>query len=269
MLTAVSATDQAIYSLLILIGLIVCFWGYRLLRAWLYLAGFQIGFLLALWLGGLLSAGPVVRLIGALLSGCVLACVCGLMPKIGRCLASAGSLAFLVLIILLVVRASDTLQAALLTAAAIAGGLLGFFTVQRWLVFVTSFSGACLVVNSLFALIRAYPANETITAYGQATTIQIILLILGLSVLAAASTIAQLRQIKLVELPQDAKLASTKTSSAAAGQLTEMATEAPSPAAESSSPTTPRSPSDSRPAAPPSGSSGSSGSSGNPPSEAK
>jgi len=218
MLTAASVTDQAIYSLLILMGLIVCFWGYRLLRAWLFLAGFQIGFLLALWLIGLISASPVLILIGALLCGCVLAGVCGLLPKIGQALASAASLTLLVLITLVLVKASSTVQAVLLTLAVLIGGLLGFLTLKNWLIAVTAGNGAGLVVNSIYALIKAYPANETLTAYSQATTFQVVMLLVGLLVLATAGLFVQLKTKPKPALPADvnARQASAATAASAA-----------------------------------------------------
>jgi hypothetical protein len=193
-LTSITVTDQAIYAILLLIGLVICFFGYRIFRVFLFLAGLQVGFILGLWLGGMLFSSQLVVLIVAILAGIVLALISGILLKIGGFLAGAGVLAILAAFVLQLLKITDSnTRLIVFLVAAIIGGLLGVFAVKPFLILVTAVNGAYLVADSVLNLVGGYPASQYLQMHGQLSTLELVLLLAGVIILAILGAMVQFR----------------------------------------------------------------------------
>lgn len=190
---AIAVTDQAIYVILLLVGLATCFWGYRVFRIWLFLAGLQAGFLLGLWLGGLVFNSQLIILIVAALLGLALALLSGLIIRIGGFLAGAGILVILAWSVLQIMQVSSSIRLYVLIGAVVLGGLLGVLSVKPFLILLTAINGAFLVTDSLFNLISRQPASQFLVIHNQLDTLTLVLLLVGTLVLATLGAIIQFR----------------------------------------------------------------------------
>ncbi|UCG43497.1 MAG: DUF4203 domain-containing protein [candidate division WOR-3 bacterium] len=139
----------------ILVGGIVCFFGYRVLRAALGIAGFIVGAVLAASGVALIpSSTQVWVLVAALVGGIVGAVLAALLYKVGVFLlgAAAGALVAGLVVTALGLAASWWV----LGIGAVAGGILGLVLQKRIVSILTAFVGAWGVVGGTFHLLGWY-----------------------------------------------------------------------------------------------------------------
>lgn len=189
MITSMAIADQAIYGVLLILGLLVCFWGYRLFRFWLFVAGLQAGFFLGLSLGSTLLKNQVLILIVAILSALLIAGLSFALVRLGALFAGAAvvGLVFILLMQLFSVHYSPYV----LIAVMVIGGLLGVFSVKPFLVLATAVNGAWLAADSAANLISGHALNDYLTAHQAMKTGTLILLLAGIIVLAIFGTMVQ------------------------------------------------------------------------------
>lgn len=192
MFQLVSLTDQAIYGVVVLLGLSACFFGYRLIRCWLALAGMQTGFYLGLWLGGMIFKSQIVTLILAILFGLFLAGLFAIFIKIGGFLAGAAAT---VLLAALVIQAlpfgSGTYIIYTLLGALLIGGVLGLLSVRPFLILATALNGAYLAADSIANLITGAPPAEYVELHRQLGGSSLILLLTGIAMLTILGAVVQ------------------------------------------------------------------------------
>lgn len=136
-----SPGNPTVAVLTVVVGGLICFFGYRLLRITLGIVGFAVGALLAGAVAAALGAGPVVLWVAALVGGITGAILAALLYKIGLFLLGAGAGA---LCAALVTTGAIGKPAPLwLFVGGIAGGIITLF-LQR------------VLVSGLTALIGAY-----------------------------------------------------------------------------------------------------------------
>lgn len=138
-------TDLVAGVLAIVVGLLLCFLGYRLVRVAIVLAGFAVGAGLGWW-GTSLTPGVsyTFALVVALLCGILGAVLAAVLYKVGVFLLGAAGAAALAAIALF--ASGHPISYIVLAAAGVAGGLVTLF-LQRLLVSLfTAFGGAFLAV---------------------------------------------------------------------------------------------------------------------------
>jgi hypothetical protein len=155
---------------LLVAGFIVCFFGYRLLRLTLGLAGFGVGLALGLTIAGLVPhASQVLTIVVGIVCGILGALAATLLYKLGVFLlgAGAGALAASVVII-----ATGWHHPVLIRiVAAIIGGILTLLLERPLVSILSAFAGGWGVVIGAFRLLGWYhatggsrpPANYGIT----------------------------------------------------------------------------------------------------------
>lgn len=183
--------DQVAYITVLLLGLAICFFGYRLLRFWLALAGLQTGFYLGLWLGGNVLDNKVLILVVAVLCGILLAGLFVLVIKAGGFLAGAGAM------VLLAALAMRLLQLPpywyVLLVALLIGGILGVLTVKPFLILATAFNGAWLAADSVAGLLGRSQIAQYIQTHSQIKGAALALLLIGVAVLMILGALWQFR----------------------------------------------------------------------------
>ncbi len=141
--------------LAIALGILICFFGYRVLRVTLAIAGFGVGALLG---GGVVGMIPgttqIVVLIAAGVFGVLGAIFSAVLYKVGVFLLGAGGGA---LVAGLVVTAiGGTATTLVLVIAGVVGGILALLLQRVVVSALTSFGGAWAVVAGSFHLLGWY-----------------------------------------------------------------------------------------------------------------
>lgn len=139
------------------LGLLVCFWGYRILKIVLFLLGFSLGAYFTLLYGPALfpDQRPFVWGIAALALGSGAGCLIYVFFRtgvfiLGACLGVALSLNF-------TQHMQDVAKWILLVLAGLAGGILGL-KLEKWTMkAATSFLGAWHAVQGVFFLFKLSP----------------------------------------------------------------------------------------------------------------
>jgi len=222
MYLAISTADQAIYVVLGLIGLAICFFGYRLFRFWLMAAGLQAGFVLGLWLAGLIFRSEVLIIVVAILFGVLLAALSFALVRLGAFIAGAAALAMLAILVMRLLGIPVNLYVAL--GAMLLGGLLAAFSLRPFLILATAVNGAYLVADSAANLIGGYPLGQYLQTHTQMKPGALALLVVGLSVLTVLGAAFQFREYRQrarnAEKPagEDAPPAETLPGAASGGQ---------------------------------------------------
>jgi len=146
---------------LILLGMLVCFLGYRLLRVVLGIVGFLAGAVGATWLGGdVLHISRVWLLIAGLVGGIVGAVLAAVLFKVGVFIlgAAGGALAALALL--------SAPRPLVLVAVAVAGGILTLLLQKPLVSIATAFIGAWGVVAGAFHLAGWYELPDGLGRLG-------------------------------------------------------------------------------------------------------
>ncbi len=141
---------MAVSIFAIVIGMVMCFFGYRFFKIWLAAAGFLLGAYLGHYLGGLIGSGawPVI---GAIVVGILLAIISYLLYKIGAVLIGALLGAMLLLVALNALGIEPFWWAALI--GAVAGAIIAGVFLQTFIIIGSSYSGSQLTVVGVYALI--------------------------------------------------------------------------------------------------------------------
>lgn len=209
---AITSADQAVYLVLGLLGLAVCFFGYRLFRFWLLVAGLQAGFILGLLLGSAVFRSEVVVMVVAILCGILAAGLSFTLVKIGAFIAGAATLAMLAVLVMKLLGIPANIFVIL--AAVILGGLLAVFSVRPFLILATAANGAYLVADSAANLIGGYPLSQYLQTHTQIKPGAMALLLVGLVVLTVLGAAFQFREYR--QRSRSAKQAAAVSAAAAA-----------------------------------------------------
>jgi hypothetical protein len=191
---AITSADQAVYLVLGLLGLAVCFFGYRLFRFWLLVAGLQAGFILGLLLGSSVFRSEVMIMVVAILCGILAAGLSFTLVKVGAFIAGAATLAMLVILVMKLL--GKPANVFVVFAAVLLGGLLAIFAVRPFLILATAANGAYLVADSAANLIGGYPLSQYLQTHTQIKPGALALLLVGLVVLTVLGAAFQFREFR-------------------------------------------------------------------------
>jgi hypothetical protein len=141
--------------LMLIAGFILCFFGYRLLRFTLALAGFAVGLALGLAVAGLIhGVGQVFTIVVGVVCGILGALISTLLYKVGVFMLGAGAG---VLVAGIILTATGWHQPMLVRAiAAVVGGLLTLIVERPLVSILSAFAGAWGIVFGAFQLLGWY-----------------------------------------------------------------------------------------------------------------
>lgn len=144
----------------IIIGILMCFFGYRLFRVWLAVAGLFLGAYLGYYLGGLLG-GDVWPIVGAVVVGILIAAVAYWLYKLGAVLIGALLGAGLVLVITNSLEVEPLWWVAAIGAAA--GALIAGLFIKKFIIAGSALNGATMLTVGVYALItgKDYLAEQS------------------------------------------------------------------------------------------------------------
>jgi hypothetical protein len=170
--------------LLLIAGFVVCFFGYRLLRFTLGLAGFCVGLALGLAVAGLITGiSQAVTIIIAIVGGILGAVLASLLYRLGVFLLGAGAGALLAGII---VAATGSHHALLIRAlAAIVGGILTLVLERPLVSILSAFAGGWGIVLAAFKLFGWYHpagARQPPANYGIMIACWLVLALIGAAI---------------------------------------------------------------------------------------
>jgi len=165
-------------------GFIVCFFGYRLLRLTLGIAGFGVGLALGLAIAGLVPhASQVLTIVVGVVCGVLGALAAALLYKLGVFLLGAGAGA---LVAGVVIVATGTHYPLLIRAiSAIVGGILTLLLERPLVSVLSAFAGSWGVVVGGFRLLGWYhaaSAHKPPTHYGMMVACWLVLALIGAGV---------------------------------------------------------------------------------------
>ncbi len=141
--------------LLLVAGFVVCFFGYRLLRLTLALAGFGVGLVLGLALSGLIhGSSQVFSLVVGLICGILGAVLATLVYKFGVFLLGAGAGLVIASVVLAVAGWHNPTLVRII--AALACGILTLVLERSLVSILSAFAGAWGVIFGAFHLLGWY-----------------------------------------------------------------------------------------------------------------
>lgn len=171
--------------LLLIAGFVVCFFGYRLLRLTLGLAGFAVGLALGLTIAGLIpGTSQVLTIVLGIVCGILGAVLATVLYKFGVFLLGAGAGTLVVGVIVAATGWHYPMVARVL--AALAGGILTLLLERPLVSILSAFAGAWGVVLGAFKLLgwhhvsagaRTPPAN-----YGVMIACWLVLALIGVGI---------------------------------------------------------------------------------------
>jgi hypothetical protein len=142
-------------ALMLIAGFILCFFGYRLLRFTLALAGFAVGLALGLAAAGLIhGVSQVFMIIIGVVCGILGALVSTLIYKVGVFLLGAGAGVLLAGIILTATGWHNPMLVRVI--AAVAGGILTLIIERPLVSILSAFAGAWGIAFGAFHLLGWY-----------------------------------------------------------------------------------------------------------------
>ncbi len=197
-MTVVAGGAAAVLS--ILVGGIVCFFGYRVLRTALGVVGFAVGAVLAAsGVAMIPSSTQVWVLIAALAGGIVGAVLASLLYQLGVFLLGAAAGALVASLVVTALGLAATWW--MLGIGAVAGGILGLVLQKRIVSILTAFIGAWGVVAGTFHLlgwysIRAGLRNPAALKTTGAYFYLMLVMWLGLGILGALVQLGMARRRK-------------------------------------------------------------------------
>ena len=137
--------------LLLIAGFIICFFGYRLLRLTLGLAGFGVGLALGLLIAGLIAGvSQVLTIVLAIVFGILGAILAAALYKFGVFLLGAGAGALIAGVVVAATGWHYHMIARVL--AAIAGGILTLILERPLISILSALAGAWGIVFGVFRL---------------------------------------------------------------------------------------------------------------------
>jgi hypothetical protein len=141
--------------LLVIAGFVVCFFGYRLLRFTLGLAGFAVGLALGFAVAGLITGiSQVFTIVLAVVCGIIGAVLATVLYKVGVFLFGAGASVLLAGIIVTATGWHYPMLARVI--AAVAGGVLTLMAEKPLVSILSAFAGAWGIVLGAFQLLGWY-----------------------------------------------------------------------------------------------------------------
>ena len=141
--------------LLLVAGFVICFFGYRLLRFTLGLAGFAVGLALGLAVAGLVhGASQVFTIVIGIVCGILGAVIATLLYKVGVFLLGAGAGVLVASIILTGIGWHYPMLVRVI--AAVAGGILTLMVERPLVSILSAFAGAWGIVLGAFQLLGWY-----------------------------------------------------------------------------------------------------------------
>jgi hypothetical protein len=147
-----AGSSQGGLMLLLLAGLLYCFFGYRLFRFVLGMTGFLVGGgLAALLVGWLTHTHPVATVAALFIGGVCGAFALSFLYRVGVFLL--GVLGGLVVVYMLLQGRTESWAPWAVLAGAVAGGLLALLTERTLMTLATAAIGAWLTVASFFFLL--------------------------------------------------------------------------------------------------------------------
>jgi Domain of unknown function (DUF4203) len=156
----------------ILVGILACFYGYRVFRALFALLGFFAGAALGVALASILTLAPgqqtIVQIVLGLVGGLIGAALAWFLYIVIVFLSGAAMGALLGSAIALAVHAEGTLQVVLIVALAIIVGIIAVALQKLFIILATAFGGAQLIVSGVSQLLNG---GATI-AYNPLTLLQ-------------------------------------------------------------------------------------------------
>jgi hypothetical protein len=166
---------------LLVAGVVVCFFGYRLLRLTLGLAGFGVGLALGLMIAGLIPhVSQVLTIVVGIVCGILAALAASLLYKLGVFLLGAGAGALLAGV---VIAATGWHYPVLIRiVAAIIGGILTLLIERPLVSILSSFAGAWGIVFGSFQLLgwhRTAGPDKAPAHYGIMVACWLVLALLG------------------------------------------------------------------------------------------
>jgi hypothetical protein len=167
----------------IVIGLLMCFFGYKLFRIWLAVAGLILGAFLGNYLGVLLAGGGSWPIIGAIVVGVLLAMLAYFLYKFGAIVVGALLGAMLLPIILSVFGVGSAWWITLV--GAIIGGLIAGMFLKEFIIIGSSFQGSYMAIGGVYALITNKSYLETQNQNLLSLPWYILIAIIALTIVAA------------------------------------------------------------------------------------
>lgn len=141
-----------------MLGALVCFWGYRLLRATLGMVGFTVGaFLGAAVASSVFHASPAFVLVVSVVAGILGGVLAVVLYKVGVFLLGAGGAALVAGVI--IAGAGGVPRMFVLVLFGIAGGVLTLLLQRPLVSILTAFAGAWAVAAGVFQLCGWYGAG--------------------------------------------------------------------------------------------------------------
>ena len=134
----------------ILIGLVACFYGYRMFRVWLAVAGFIGGAYFGESLGRMALPGDVWPVILAIALGLVFALIAYFVYRLGVILT--GAVLGAALVNLLFVSWSGIPAAWPVVIGAVLGAILASIFIKPYIIIGSSFNGAYLAVIGIYSI---------------------------------------------------------------------------------------------------------------------
>ena len=131
-------------------GLLSCFWGYKIFRVWLAIAGLFFGAMLGFYLGNLI--GPTIwPIVGAIVIG-LLACLLSYsLYKLGAVIIGAFIGALLAVMILSLFGVQPVWWASLIGAVIVA--VMAAVFLKQFIIIGSAFQGSYMVVAGVYSLI--------------------------------------------------------------------------------------------------------------------
>lgn len=174
----------------IILGLLMCFFGYKLFRVWLAAAGLLLGAYAGHYLGGLLG-GDVWPVVGAVAVGILLALLSYFLYKVGAILIGALLGGMLLLVALNALNVDAPWWVGLI--GAVAGAVIAGVYLKLFIIIGSSYSGAQLAVVGAYALIVNKDFLEMHNRQVLSFPWYVLAIILALAVVAV---VAQMRYMK-------------------------------------------------------------------------
>jgi hypothetical protein len=172
---------------IIIIGLLMCFLGYKIFRVWLAVSGFFLGAQLGLYLGGMLE-GDVWPVVGAIVIGTLLAVFAYFLFKVGAVLIGVLMGAMVTSILLGSLDIEPVWWAQLIGAVLV--GITAWVFIRPFIVSASSFLGSYMAIGGIFALVTKqtfYQAQNQQAMLSIRLPWYLLLAVIALAVLAAAA----------------------------------------------------------------------------------
>ena len=172
---------------IIIIGLLMCFLGYKIFRVWLAVSGFFLGAQLGLYLGGMLQ-GDVWPVVGAIVVGIMLALFAYFLFRVGAVFIGVLMGAMFTSALLGSLDIEPIWWALLIGAVLV--GITAWVFIKPFIVLASSFLGSYMAVGGAYALISGqtfYQAQNQHVMLSINLPWYLLLAAIVLAVLAAAA----------------------------------------------------------------------------------